>query len=152
MKLGRKILNLRLDRGLDQDELAALCGVTPSALSLLERGHRAVPKATTLFRLSQALGVTCDYLLDEEQPYPYEPPPRPELKDHRKVVTASCTREEAAHLDALRAAPPLAREVARELPYLTQEQLAIARVLLYRRPGKAVRKALERLLRNGSGA
>lgn len=38
MEVGRKILSLRLDRGLEQHELAARIGITSSGLSRLESG------------------------------------------------------------------------------------------------------------------
>ena len=58
---GRKIKNLRLDRGLSQIELAAKTGITPSAISKLEDGTNS-PRAGTVYRIAQVLGTTVESL------------------------------------------------------------------------------------------
>lgn len=59
MDVGRKILNLRLDRGLLQSELAELSGVTGAAICKIEKGMNA-PRGAMLFRIAAVLGVPCD--------------------------------------------------------------------------------------------
>jgi transcriptional regulator with XRE-family HTH domain len=61
---------LRRARELSQHDLAALAGVTPSAISQAERGERGLSLATVV-RLSQALGLTVDDLLRGEDPNLY---------------------------------------------------------------------------------
>lgn len=55
--VGRRIRAERLRRGLTLRELATKVGVTPSALSQLERG-RTSPSLATLKAISSALGLT----------------------------------------------------------------------------------------------
>src|SRR5204863_1600402 len=43
--------------GLTQEELAARAGVSSDAVSLLERGQRAAPRASTVALLARALGL-----------------------------------------------------------------------------------------------
>ena len=70
MQTGRKILNLRCDRKVSQQDLARSCEITPSALSKIEAGINS-PRANILWRIAKKLGVTVEYLLDEAMPYPY---------------------------------------------------------------------------------
>jgi transcriptional regulator with XRE-family HTH domain len=58
----------RLERGLNQAELAVKCGFKPSAISHFEAARRA-PSFENLRRLADALNVTIDYLLGR-QPAP----------------------------------------------------------------------------------
>ena len=66
MDLARKIVNLRKDRGLWQQDLAKLCGVTGGWLSKIEAGGITPSDLTvaTLVKLARALSVPIDYLLD----------------------------------------------------------------------------------------
>jgi transcriptional regulator with XRE-family HTH domain len=61
---------VRRSRGLSQQDLAALAGVTGSAISQAERAERGLSLGT-LVRLSAALGCTVDDLLHGEEPEPY---------------------------------------------------------------------------------
>jgi transcriptional regulator with XRE-family HTH domain len=55
--LARTIRQLRRDRELSQEALANAAGIHPKHLSEIERGNKD-PRATTLVRLAEALGVT----------------------------------------------------------------------------------------------
>jgi transcriptional regulator with XRE-family HTH domain len=55
--VGRNAKRLRLARGLSQERLSELSGLTQQYISDLERGLRN-PTVVTLFELAQALGVT----------------------------------------------------------------------------------------------
>lgn len=55
--LARAIRQLRRDRELSQEALANLAGVHPKHLSEIERGNKD-PRASTVARLAEALGVT----------------------------------------------------------------------------------------------
>jgi ribosome-binding protein aMBF1 (putative translation factor) len=52
--VGRMVAQNRQARGMSQQELAILCGTTPSAIARLERGGRP-PKLDTLMRIADAL-------------------------------------------------------------------------------------------------
>ena len=131
MEIGRKVVNIRLDRGLPQQDLAKACGMTGGALSTIENGLHG-PRGWGLFRIARTLAVPCDYLVDENLPYPYEPMKwRDGVKDADRKVRMRVTREEKAFLEALRRAPREAREAAYAVPEATLEQLwVVARVLL----------------------
>lgn len=75
MKLSEKIYDCRKKAGLSQEALAEKLGVSRQAVSKWETGE-AVPELEKLLRLSQAFGVSTDWLLSEEEPE--EPGPSPE--------------------------------------------------------------------------
>jgi transcriptional regulator with XRE-family HTH domain len=56
-EIGRRIRNLRLDRGMSQVMLADAAELSRVNLSRIERGKAAV-MITTLLRITRALGVT----------------------------------------------------------------------------------------------
>jgi transcriptional regulator with XRE-family HTH domain len=66
-RVAASLREVRRSRELSQQDLAALAGVTASAISQVEREERGLSLAT-LVRLSSALGVTIDDLLHGEDP------------------------------------------------------------------------------------
>ena len=60
--LGPRIAALRREAGLNQAELAARLGVSPSAMGMYEQGRRE-PSAQLLVALARELGVSTDFLL-----------------------------------------------------------------------------------------
>lgn len=68
--LGMRIKSLRERKGLNQSELARLCGITPATISRLESGDLKDIQTSTARRLARALGTSVDYLIgtfeDEE--------------------------------------------------------------------------------------
>ncbi len=67
LTIGRRIRQLRVDRGLTLDALASAIERAPSQLSVIENGKREV-KLVELQKLSRALGVTLDELLTAQPP------------------------------------------------------------------------------------
>ncbi len=63
--LGAKLRDLRQERHLSQRELAAQAGVSPNAISLIERNEIS-PSVATLQRLASALSVKMSYFFEEE--------------------------------------------------------------------------------------
>ncbi|MDE0546109.1 XRE family transcriptional regulator [Microbacterium sp. C7(2022)] len=63
LTIGRRIRQLRTDRGMTLDELAAAVGRVPSQLSMIENGRRE-PKLTLLQAIARALGSSLDALLE----------------------------------------------------------------------------------------
>jgi predicted transcriptional regulator len=53
-QIADRVAERRLQQGLSQRELAALCGTTQSAIARLERGGRP-PRIDTLLRIAEAL-------------------------------------------------------------------------------------------------
>lgn len=60
--MGKRIVQKRKQLGLSQEELAARADVSPQMLSTAERGSKSV-LSDNLMKISNALGVTADYLL-----------------------------------------------------------------------------------------
>ncbi|MBU3102945.1 helix-turn-helix domain-containing protein [Clostridium gasigenes] len=64
MKIGEKLLSLRDSKNMKQRELAELAGITEATLSRYENDKRE-PKGEIVSRLAQILGVTTDFLLND---------------------------------------------------------------------------------------
>ena len=133
MQTGRKIMNLRRDRSISQQDLARYCNITPSALSKIESGQNS-PRGGVIFRIARNLGVTVEYLLDEEIPYPYKGLSyRQEAGAGQEParVRAEISREEKAFLDALDESPDIVRELAYSLPEASPELIRLLHFLFY---------------------
>ena len=135
MQTGRKIMNLRRDRSISQQDLARFCDITPSALSKIESGQNS-PRGGVIFRIAKNLGVTIEYLLDEEIPYPYKGLSYREKSqaDPDSIAPLSrmeVSKEERAFLDALRESPEMVRELAHSLPEAKPEVIRLLHFLLY---------------------
>lgn len=64
MSMGEKIAEARRAKNLTQEQLAELLGVTRQSISRWEQ-NLAYPEMEKILRLSDILGVSCDYLLKE---------------------------------------------------------------------------------------
>jgi transcriptional regulator with XRE-family HTH domain len=64
ISLGSRLRHLRQERHLSQRELAGLAGVSPNAVSLIERDEIS-PSVATLQRLASALKVKMSYFFEE---------------------------------------------------------------------------------------
>jgi transcriptional regulator with XRE-family HTH domain len=64
MELSRRIRDLRYAKGWGPDELASRAKISRTALYQIERGNTSKPQAGTLRRISRALGVPLEILLD----------------------------------------------------------------------------------------
>jgi DNA-binding XRE family transcriptional regulator len=160
MQTGRKILNLRCDRKISQQELARTCGITPSALSKIEAGINS-PRANVLWRIARNLGVTVEYLLDEGMPYPYQGYAYRQgfltsNVDPNAMVRMDVTREEKAFIDALRQSNQVARDIAFAVPEASVEALRLVHFLLnhlrIKNPTQAFLNTFEALVRTGEVA
>lgn len=65
MKLSEKILMLRKQKGMSQEELAEKINVSRQAVSRWEGGS-ALPDATNVLQLSKLFEVSADYLLNDD--------------------------------------------------------------------------------------
>jgi len=61
--LAERVRRLRIAKGLSQEALARLVGVSKTQVYLVERGTTRRPQPEALNRYANALGVTVDYLL-----------------------------------------------------------------------------------------
>ena len=60
--IGKRIASLRRGKGLTQDELSEMMGVSPQAVSKWEN-DQSCPDITSLPQLAEILGITVDELL-----------------------------------------------------------------------------------------
>lgn len=60
--LARNMRRLRMERGLNQGEVARLSDVTQSQISMIEGGRIPGPRIETLKKIAKAIGVTLDQL------------------------------------------------------------------------------------------
>ncbi len=65
-RVGQKIFRLRNEQGLSLQQLAAKSDVSSPAIHKIERSGM-VPTITTLLKLSNALGVSVNYFVEEDQ-------------------------------------------------------------------------------------
>ncbi len=62
---GKKLKELRIERGLSQRALGDIFGVCNQTISFWESGSRE-PDMDNLLRISRFFGVSVDYMLDEK--------------------------------------------------------------------------------------
>jgi transcriptional regulator with XRE-family HTH domain len=84
-RLAEGIRRQRVERGLTQTDVARLAGVSPSAVSQVETGHRGLA-VDTLLTLSEALGISIDSLLDHRPEAGYVLARRDRIPPRRGVV------------------------------------------------------------------
>lgn len=65
MKIYEKLYHLRKERGISQEQLAEVLGVSRQSISKWESGA-ALPEVEKLITISKYFGVTVDYLLNDE--------------------------------------------------------------------------------------
>ena len=63
VRLGKRVRNMRLQRGYSQEKLAEKCGFDRTYISLIERGLRN-PSFTNLLKLAEGLGSSVSELTD----------------------------------------------------------------------------------------
>ncbi len=63
--IGEKIFELRKSLNISQQKLAKEIGVSQKAIDFWEKGINE-PKATYVLNLAKFFGVSCDYLLNNE--------------------------------------------------------------------------------------
>lgn len=127
MNLARRIRDLRYTKGWGPDELANRAKISRTALYQIERGNTSKPQAGTLRRISRALGVPLEILLDstpvlgEEASAP-EVPPQETLISQEQETASKVNPERALSNDRaeeliekfrLLLASPLADGIAR---------------------------------------
>lgn len=62
MNIGKIIAELRIDRNMNQEDLAAILNISRSALANWESGNRRIDIETVVI-IADFFGVSCDYLL-----------------------------------------------------------------------------------------
>ena len=72
MNIGQKIKKARLEKGYTQEELAEMVGVKKSAVAKWENGRVSEIKRSNLNKLSKALDINPNSLLDDIEDKPIE--------------------------------------------------------------------------------
>jgi transcriptional regulator with XRE-family HTH domain len=85
-RLAEGLRRQRVQRGLTQTDMARLAGVSPSAVSQVETGHRGLA-LDTILTLSDALGISIDKLLDHRPEAGYVLARRDRIPPRRGVVS-----------------------------------------------------------------
>ncbi len=118
MNLSRRIRDLRYAKGWGPDELASRAKISRTALYQIERGNTSKPQAGTLRRISRALGVPLEVLLETTPVSSHEP--ATESAESVMTTTLSATRpgssdrgEELLEKFRLLLTSPMAEGVAR---------------------------------------
>ena len=86
MNLPEKLVYLRKQKGLSQEELAEKMALSRQAISRWESGGVS-PGTDNLKFLSCLYGVTVDYLIDDTQGVPPEPAPPESLRTENPILT-----------------------------------------------------------------
>jgi transcriptional regulator with XRE-family HTH domain len=68
--LGQKVKNLRREKGMTLDQLAHATGSSKSYMWEIENKPVARPSAEKLARIAEVLGVTAEYLMDQDRSEP----------------------------------------------------------------------------------
>ena len=66
MIIGERLRKLRVEKGLNQERLAQMVGVSKSSISCYEKETRS-PKSETILDFIQIFGVNADYLLGSDK-------------------------------------------------------------------------------------
>lgn len=123
MTIGKRIAQLRKEKGLTQDELSQMMEVSAQAVSKWEN-DQTCPDIASLPKLAKILGVTVDELLSgKEENVPVarvlEPEARKELKDMMLRIVVDETYGDHVKVNIPMALVQVALEMGMELPQLS---------------------------------
>ena len=123
MTIGRRIAQLRKEKGLTQDELSQMMEVSAQAVSKWEN-DQTCPDIASLPKLAKILGVTVDELLSgKEENVPVarvlKPEARKELKDMMLRIVVDETYGDHVKVNIPMALVQVALEMGMELPQLS---------------------------------
>lgn len=121
MTIGKRIAQLRRQKGLKQDDLAEALGVSPQAVSKWEN-DQTCPDISLLPKLAQVLGVTTDELLgckQEETAVQVLPPEqRKPLKDMMLRIICDSADGDKVRVNLPMALVEVAMEIGMEIPQI----------------------------------
>jgi transcriptional regulator with XRE-family HTH domain len=99
--LGVRLRDLRKERALSQRELAELAGLSPNAISLIERDDQS-PSVATLQRLARALSVQMSYFFETEtvaRVLHFRASQRPAVRGHGLTIEGLGARLEGQQME-----------------------------------------------------
>lgn len=98
MSLARRVRDYRFAKGWGPDELSSRAAISRTALYQIESGKTELPRAATLQRIAQALGVSMEVLLqDVASPEAQAPRARPIADTPARALTIERDGLEWAH-------------------------------------------------------
>jgi transcriptional regulator with XRE-family HTH domain len=126
--IGQRVGTYRRLRGMSQQHLADLVGVTRSYISMIEGGRRPVDKRETLYGLCTALQVSVADLTGQ----PYEPVDREQIQARAQIpaIALALMTEGQDHQGPLRPLPALAAETDRALMLRNEGRYAAMTAML----------------------
>ena len=103
MRFEEKLINLRKQKGLSQEELAEQLGVSRQAVSRWELGQ-TLPDIVNLVQLCELFGVSADYLVKDEatRKSSADGNENPEEAKKKEKAIARIAKERAKHQQAVR--------------------------------------------------
>jgi transcriptional regulator with XRE-family HTH domain len=121
MSIGKRIAQLRKEKGLTQEELATHMGVSPQAVSKWEN-DQTCPDISALPNLAKLLSVTVDALLGCESREPavrvLPPEERKDIKDMVLRVTVDSAQGDKIRVNLPIALVEVAMEIGMEMPQI----------------------------------
>ena len=90
---GSRLRKLRIEKGLNQQKLADMVGVSKSSISCYEKETRS-PKSETIIDFIQIFGVNADYLLGSDTII--------KIEEDKKRPFRALTKEEVIFLEELK--------------------------------------------------
>ncbi len=102
--IGKRVKELRIEKGLSQQELGLAIGVTKVSVCGYENGTR-VPSLENLVKIAEALATTTDYLLGREVPI---------INEESKSYIASISYEDVRLILELRHYPNLYNKLLKD--------------------------------------
>lgn len=141
---GRKIAELRLSRGLTQQQLASILCVSHQAVSKWESGQ-ALPDIQIMLMLTQFFGITIEQLITEKEELPTEQESEAYEPDAQAEQASEEKEEKQMNIQQLlQMAPFMSKEVVEEIALGITDKLSalqLARLAPYIRP-----ECLEKLM------
>ena len=122
MTIGKRIAQLRREKGLTQEELANRMGVSPQAVSKWEN-DQTCPDISALPKLARLFGVTVDELLEGKEALPavrmLPPEQRKDIKDMLLRITVDSAEGDRIRVNLPMALVEIAMEIGMEMPQIS---------------------------------
>ena len=103
--IGKRVKELRIEKGLSQQELGSAIGVTKVSICGYEKGTR-LPNLEKLVKLADALETTTDFLLGREIPI---------MNEENKTYIGSISYEDVCFILELRHFPNLYNKLLKDV-------------------------------------
>lgn len=103
--IGKRVRELRIEKGMSQQELGNAIGITKVSICGYENGTR-IPNLEKLIKLAEVLETTADYLLGREVPV---------INEENKTYIGSISYEDVCLIQELRHYPNLYNKLLKDV-------------------------------------